>query len=348
MEPEHPVGNWQKHNVDGSLLTTVGSLLEDETYTVRMLAFTSVGDGPLSDPIQESIVKYELLFREGDHGREVGRTFDPATAFVVDDLKPNTEYAFRLAARSPQGLGALTSVVRQRILHWRPPPLETHNRALVSYSVRYRPLGSEDPQPKEMNGIPPTTTQILLEALDKWTEYRITTVAHTEVGPGPESSPMVSRTDENVPNAPPRKIRGYQAHYVRMEGAEARGPPRIKDIMLADAQEMVITNLQLVTTYSITVTANTMKGDGARSKPKVVVTKGAVLGYRLQFGREDSSPLATLEFLPTEDHYTASGVHKGATYVFRLAARSRGGLGKEAAEVLSIPEDTPCGHRQIL
>ncbi|XP_023394362.1 receptor-type tyrosine-protein phosphatase S [Pteropus vampyrus] len=461
MEPEHPVGNWQKHNVDDSLLTTVGSLLEDETYTVRVLAFTSVGDGPLSDPIQvktqqgvpgqpmnfraeaksetsiglswspprqESVIKYELLFREGDHGREVGRTFDPATAFVVDDLKPNTEYAFRLAARSPQGLGAFTSVVRQRTLQskpsappqdvkcvstrstailvsWRPPPPETHNGALVSYSVRYRPLGSEDPQPKEVNGIPPTTTQILLEALDKWTEYRITTVAHTEVGPGPESSPVVIRTDEDVPSAPPRKveaealnatairvlwrspapgrqhgqIRGYQVHYVRMEGAEARGPPRIKDIMLADAQEMVITNLQPETAYSITVAAYTMKGDGARSKPKVVVTKGAVLGrptlsvqqtpegsllarweppastaedqvlgYRLQFGREDASPLATLEFPPTEDRYTASGVHKGATYVFRLATRSRGGLGEEAVEVLSIPEDTPQGHPQIL
>ncbi|XP_057396454.1 receptor-type tyrosine-protein phosphatase S [Balaenoptera acutorostrata] len=461
MEPEHPVGNWQKHNVDDSLLTTVGSLLEDETYTVRVLAFTSVGDGPLSDPIQvktqqgvpgqpmnfraeaksetsiglswspprqESIIKYELLFREGDHGREVGRTFDPATAFVVDDLKPNTEYAFRLAARSPQGLGAFTSVVRQRTLQskpsappqdvkcvstrstailvsWRPPPPDTHNGALVSYSVRYRPLGSEDPQPKEVNGIPPTTTQILLEALDKWTEYRITAIAHTEVGPGPESSPVVIRTDEDVPSAPPRKveaealnatairvlwrspapgrqhgqIRGYQVHYVRMEGAEARGPPRIKDVMLADAQEMIITNLQPETAYSITVAAYTMKGDGARSKPKVVVTKGAVLGrptlsvqqttegsllarweppagtaedqvlgYRLQFGREDSSPLATLEFPPTEDHYTASGVHKGATYVFRLAVRSRGGLGEEVAEVLSIPEDTPHGHPQIL
>uniref|UniRef100_A0A2I2YSA7 Receptor-type tyrosine-protein phosphatase S n=1 Tax=Gorilla gorilla gorilla TaxID=9595 RepID=A0A2I2YSA7_GORGO len=435
MEPEHPVGNWQKHNVDDSLLTTVGSLLEDETYTVRVLAFTSVGDGPLSDPIQvktqqgvpgqpmnlraearsetsitlswspprqESIIKYELLFREGDHGREVGRTFDPTTSYVVEDLKPNTEYAFRLAARSPQGLGAFTPVVRQRTLQskpsappqdvkcvsvrstailvsWRPPPPETHNGALVGYSVRYRPLGSEDPEPKEVNGIPPTTTQILLEALEKWTQYRITTVAHTEVGPGPESSPVVVRTDEDVPSAPPRKveaealnatairvlwrspapgrqhgqIRGYQVHYVRMEGAEARGPPRIKDVMLADAQEMVITNLQPETAYSITVAAYTMKGDGARSKPKVVVTKGAVLGrptlsvqqtpegsllarweppagiaedqvlgYRLQFGREDSTPLATLEFPPSEDRYTASGVHKGATYVFRLAARS--------------------------
>ncbi|KAB1259339.1 Receptor-type tyrosine-protein phosphatase S [Camelus dromedarius] len=498
-EPEHPVGNWQKHNVDDSLLTTVGSLLQDETYTVRVLAFTSVGDGPLSDPIQvktqqgggvsvESAEKrivfvfsigsesagqpmnsgprpsrrqhralveppaagehrqVRAAFREGDHGREVGRTFDPATTFVVDDLKPNTEYAFRwrraprrawrlhlggAAAHAavlepsapPQDVKCVSTRSTAILVSWRPPPPETHNGALVSYSVRYRPLGSEDPQPKEVNGIPPTTTQILLEALDKWTEYRITAVAHTEVGPGPESSPVVVRTDEDVPSAPPRKVEaealnataiasavrspapgaadgqsGYQVHYVRRRalgpgrrasrtscwpmpsmGRRVGSPGCITDPPHPCPQEMVITNLQPETAYSITVAAYTMKGDGARSKPKVVVTKGAVLGrptlsvqqtpegsllarweppagtfedqvlgYRLQFGREDSSPLATLEFPPTEDHYTASGVHKGATYVFRLAARSRGGLGEEAAEVLSIPEDTPRGHPQIL
>lgn len=37
----------------------------------------------------------------------------------------------------------------------------------------------------------------------------------------------------------------------------------------------MITNLQPDTAYSVTVAAYTMKGDGARSKPKVVVTKGA-------------------------------------------------------------------------
>ncbi|XP_065714138.1 receptor-type tyrosine-protein phosphatase S isoform X8 [Patagioenas fasciata] len=149
MEPDQPVSNWQKHNVDDSLLTTVGSLLEDETYTVRVLAFTSVGDGPLSDPIQvktqqgvpgqpmnfraeaktetsivlswspprqEIIVKYELLYKEGDHGREVPKNFDPTTSFTVEGLKPNTEYVFRLAARSALGLGAFTPEVRERTL----------------------------------------------------------------------------------------------------------------------------------------------------------------------------------------------------------------------------------------
>lgn len=40
-------------------------------------------------------------------------------------------------------------------------------------------------------------------------------------------------------------------------------------------QEMFITELQAETTYSVTVTAYTTKGDGARSKPKLITTTGA-------------------------------------------------------------------------
>uniref|UniRef100_A0A6I8Q586 Receptor-type tyrosine-protein phosphatase S n=1 Tax=Xenopus tropicalis TaxID=8364 RepID=A0A6I8Q586_XENTR len=148
MEPDQPVSSWLKYNVDDSLLTTIGSLLEHETYTVRVLAFTSVGDGPLSDPIQvktqqgvpgqpmnfraeaksetsigltwspprqDSIVKYELNYREGEGGNEV-RTFDPATSYTVEGLKPNTEYLFRLAARSSHGLGAWTLDIKERTM----------------------------------------------------------------------------------------------------------------------------------------------------------------------------------------------------------------------------------------
>ncbi|XP_053559157.1 receptor-type tyrosine-protein phosphatase S isoform X6 [Bombina bombina] len=149
MEPDKPVSNWLKHNVDGSLLTTIGSLSEHETYTVRVLAFTSVGDGPLSDPIQvktqqgvpgqpmnfraeaksetrivltwsppsqDSILKYELIYKEGDQGIEIRKSFDPATSHSVEGLKPNTEYLFRLAARSTQGMGAWTLDVRERTM----------------------------------------------------------------------------------------------------------------------------------------------------------------------------------------------------------------------------------------
>lgn len=38
---------------------------------------------------------------------------------------------------------------------------------------------------------------------------------------------------------------------------------------------MVIPDLQAETTYSVTVAAYTTKGDGARSKPKLITTTGA-------------------------------------------------------------------------
>ncbi|XP_063311683.1 receptor-type tyrosine-protein phosphatase S isoform X12 [Pelobates fuscus] len=147
MEPDQTVSNWLKHNVVDNFLTSVTSLLEHETYTVRVLAYTSVGDGPLSDPIQvktqpgvpsqpmnfraeaksetgivltwspprqDSILKYEVCYKEGDRGVEIRKTFDPATTYTVEGLKPNTEYVFRLAARSTQGMGAWTLDIKER------------------------------------------------------------------------------------------------------------------------------------------------------------------------------------------------------------------------------------------
>lgn len=76
--------------------------------------------------------------------------------------------------------------------------------------------------------------------------------------------------------------------------------------------------------------------------------EGQTLGYRLQFGRKDVDPLATLEFTAEEDKYIAASIHKGATYVFKLAVKSRAGFGEEAVEELTVPEEVPKGYPQIL
>lgn len=47
---------------------------------------------------------------------QVPKNFEPTTSFTVEGLKPNTEYVFRLAARSALGLGAFTPEVRERTL----------------------------------------------------------------------------------------------------------------------------------------------------------------------------------------------------------------------------------------
>lgn len=47
---------WHIHNVQDSVITTIQSLVPSETYTVQVLAFTSVGDGPFSDPVHVKVL----------------------------------------------------------------------------------------------------------------------------------------------------------------------------------------------------------------------------------------------------------------------------------------------------
>ncbi|NXE92636.1 PTPRD phosphatase, partial [Menura novaehollandiae] len=469
MDPTQHVNSWMKHNVADSHITTIGNLVPQKTYSVKVLAFTSVGDGPLSSDIQvitqtgvpgqplnfkaepesetsillswtpprsDTISSYELVYKDGEHGEEQRVSTEPTTSYRLQGLRPNSLYLFRLAARSPQGLGASTAEISARtmqskpsappqdisctspsstsiLVSWKPPPVEKQNGIITEYSIKYIGIDGEDVKPHEILGISSDSTQYLLEQLEKWTEYRISVTAHTDVGPGPESLAVLIRTDEDVPSGPPRKveveavnstavkvswrspvpnkqhgqIRGYQVHYVRMENGEPKGQPMLKDIMLADAQweyddttehEMIISGLQPETTYSFTVTAYTTKGDGARSKPKLVSTTGAVpgkprlvishtqmntaliqwhppvetfgplQGYRLKFGRKDMDTLTIMEFSEKEDHFTATDIHKGASYVFRLSAKNKVGFGEEMVKEISVPEEVPSGFPQNL
>ncbi|XP_051855910.1 receptor-type tyrosine-protein phosphatase F isoform X10 [Antechinus flavipes] len=362
-----PLSSWHKHNTDDSHLTTVGSLVTGITYSIRVLAFTAVGDGPPSPPIQvktqqgvpaqpadfqaeaesdtrvllswllppqERITKYELLYWEGEDGPQQKVTFDPTSSYVLEDLKPDTLYRFQLAARSDLGVGVFTPPIEARTeqstpsappqdvrcvstssttvwVSWVPPPAASRNGVITQYSIAYQAVDGEDTARHVVDGIGPDSSSREIQDLEKWTEYRVWVRAHTDVGPGPESPPVLVRTDEDVPSAPPRKvevesvnstavhvswklpvsskqhgqIRGYQVTYVRLENNEPRGQPIIKDVMLAEAQwrpeesedyETTIGGLTPETTYSITVAAYTTKGDGARSKPKIVTTTGAV------------------------------------------------------------------------
>ncbi|XP_026091294.1 receptor-type tyrosine-protein phosphatase S isoform X34 [Carassius auratus] len=148
MDPSQPMNMWHIHNVQDSVITTIQSLVATETYTIRVLAFTSVGDGPFSDPIhvkvlqgvpgqptnfqvgevsdtsveltwepafeKEGIISYELHYREGRQESQVKKTFGPTSSYVVEGLRANTEYFFSLAAVSNKGIGAFTNEISQR------------------------------------------------------------------------------------------------------------------------------------------------------------------------------------------------------------------------------------------
>ncbi|XP_077445140.1 receptor-type tyrosine-protein phosphatase delta-like isoform X33 [Stigmatopora argus] len=361
------VNLWEKQIVRGVNFITIQGLIPNKTYYIKVLAFTSVGDGPLSPDLQiitktgvpsqptdfkgeaksetsillswvapvqtgqeNQITGYDLLYKKNDDKDERRISFEPTSTYLMKDLKPFTTYAFRLAARSRHGVGAYTSEISAETPQTLPsgPPRKVEVEAVNSTSIK---VIWRSPMPTKQHG----------------------------------------------------QIRGYQVHYVRMLNGEPVGQPVIKDILIDDAQwefddstdhEMVISELLAETTYSVTVGAYTTKGDGARSKPKLVTTTGAVpdkprlmvsttnmgtallqwhppavthgplQGYRLRFGRKDLEPLTVIEFPERDNHYTTREIHKGASYTFRLSARNKVGFGEETVKEVTTNEDVPSGY----
>lgn len=52
MNPDQQLSSWNTMVVDNNQLTTINELTPLSVYTIRVQAFTSVGPGPLSSPVQ--------------------------------------------------------------------------------------------------------------------------------------------------------------------------------------------------------------------------------------------------------------------------------------------------------
>ncbi|XP_077105323.1 receptor-type tyrosine-protein phosphatase delta isoform X18 [Ranitomeya variabilis] len=168
MDPTQHINSWTKYNVADSQITTIGNLVPQKTYSVKVLAFTSVGDGPLSNEIQvitqtgvpsqplnfkaeaesetsillswtpprsDTISSYKLYYKEGDHAEEQSVTTEPTTSYRLQGLKPNTLYYFRLAAEAPLGLGASTTEISAKTLQSTVFAKNFHVKAVMKTSV---------------------------------------------------------------------------------------------------------------------------------------------------------------------------------------------------------------------
>ncbi|XP_017291174.1 receptor-type tyrosine-protein phosphatase F isoform X3 [Kryptolebias marmoratus] len=353
------LSQWQLHNTDDSKFTTISGLTPDMTYSLRMLCFTSVGDGPLSDvlqiktqqgvpsqpsafeaeaeldtrimlswlwPVQDHISNYELLYWEATDPADKHRvTFSAAGSYAVDGLKPDTQYLFSLAAQSERGMGVFTQ------------PIEARTS-------------------RSMLGAPPR--KVVTEALNS-TAIKVTW------------KPPLSVKQHG-------HIQGYHLICSRLKNGELHGQQVVMDISSLEAQEAVISSLLPETSYSVTVAAYTTHGDGALSKARIVTTKGAVpgkptmmistmtgntaliqwqppketvvehIGYQLQYKRTDEELFTVKDFRKADDHFTVTGLNKGATYIFKLSAKNRAGSGEEYEKEISTPEDVPSSYPQNL
>uniref|UniRef100_A0AAQ4RXK7 Receptor-type tyrosine-protein phosphatase delta n=1 Tax=Gasterosteus aculeatus aculeatus TaxID=481459 RepID=A0AAQ4RXK7_GASAC len=361
-EPEEPNGQVVGYRVyytsDNSLpmvrsahFITIQGLTPNKTYYIRVLAFTSMGDGPLSQDLQiiaktgvpsqpsefkgeaksetsillswvappqggpdNLITGYELVYRRADDTEEKKVSFEPSTFHLLKNLKPFSSYTFQLAARSRHGIGAYTNEV---------------------FIDTPQTLPSAPPQ--DITCASPSSTSILVS----W-------------------APPPVEFQNGV-------ISGYSIQYSTTEGG------RVSKMLSVFLQEVVLGDLRADTAYSVSVGAYTAKGDGARSKPVTVCSAlprkcprlsvsatdsgtallqwhpqpnppTPLLGYRLTFGRLDVLPFTVVEFPTKESRYTAQDIHKGAKYVFRLSSRNKMGYGEEALGELTTPEDAPSGY----
>ncbi|XP_036828481.1 receptor-type tyrosine-protein phosphatase delta-like [Oncorhynchus mykiss] len=260
------VNQWEKLMVRGVNFITIHSLTPNKTYYIRVLAFTSVGDGPLSQDLQiiaktgvpsqpsdfkgeaksetsvllswvappqsgpeNLITGYELVYRRSGDNEEKKLNFDPASSYLIKNLKPFSSYTFQLAARSKHGIGAYTNEVTTDtpqtqpsappqevtcsspnstsiLVSWAPPLAEFQNGIITGYSIQYSVTERDNRTSQQVSRIPPGSSPYLLENLEKWTEYGITVRALTEAGEGPESLQLLVRTEEDVPSGPPRDV----------------------------------------------------------------------------------------------------------------------------------------------
>uniref|UniRef100_A0A672MVS8 Receptor-type tyrosine-protein phosphatase S n=1 Tax=Sinocyclocheilus grahami TaxID=75366 RepID=A0A672MVS8_SINGR len=254
-DPSQHVNQWEKQIVRTSNFLTIPGLTPNKTYYIKVLAFTSVGDGPLSSDLQiiaktgvpsqptdfkgeaksetsillswnpptqtgqdNQIVGYELLYKKGDDKEEKRVSFEPTTTYLLKDLKPFTTYTFQLAARSKHGIGAYTNEISAETPQTQPsaPPQEVKCTSPSSTSI----LVSWKPPPVELqNGI--------------MTRYTVQYAA-TE---GDDTSL------HQVLDIPPEKY-----HYL-------------------------LENLEKWTEYRVTVSAHTEAGEGPESLPQLIRTE---------------------------------------------------------------------------
>ncbi|XP_040002844.1 protein tyrosine phosphatase receptor type Db [Xiphias gladius] len=249
-----PVNQWEKQMVRSANFITIQGLTPNKTYYIRVLAFTSVGDGPLSQDLQiiaktgvpsqpsefkgeaksetsillswvappqggpdNQITGYELVYRRADDTEEKKMSFEPTTSYLLKNLKPFSTYTFQLAARSKHGIGAYTNEVS----------IDT-------------PQTLPSAPPQDITCTSPSSTSILVS----W-------------------APPPLEFQNGI-------ITGYTIQYSTTEGNKTS--KRIDGIQ-TESSPYLLENLEKWTEYGITVRAQTEAGDGPESLQLLIRTE---------------------------------------------------------------------------
>uniref|UniRef100_A0A8C5BIS3 Neogenin n=1 Tax=Gadus morhua TaxID=8049 RepID=A0A8C5BIS3_GADMO len=249
------------------------------------------------------ILIYKLYYTDQSLGTEEDLETD-TLSYTMNGLKKFTEYSFRVVAYNKHGPGVSTQDVNVRtlsdvpssppqnlslevqnsksiMLRWQPPPPGTQNGEILGYKIRYR-KGTRKSEAAEITR--DTNLYLLIDGLERGTEYTFRVSAATLNGTGPATEWNTAETFESdldetqvpdIPSSlhvrplvnsivvswtPPENqdivVRGYSIGY-------GIGSPHAQTIKLDYKQRYYsIDNLDASSHYVITLKAFNKVGEG--------------------------------------------------------------------------------------
>ncbi|XP_022784712.1 protein sidekick-1-like isoform X2 [Stylophora pistillata] len=344
------------------------SLEKFTKYTVKVLAFTRIGDGNKSDPVTVS------------------------TDEDVPSLPPKNVSSYNTSSTSVH-------------VSWHEVPVGFVHGILLGYRVLYKEASALKNQSIVSTSANTKTKE--LQGLQKFTVYEISVLAFTRIGDGINSTTLFVSTDEDIPSLPPsdvaahntsstslmviwRKVpkgfvhgilRGYRVFYKKTEDEESY----LNSTTGPTEQELSITGLKKFTEYSMKVLAFTIKGDGAVSNNISVTTDedvpslppqrvhsyntsstsvnvtwlevpigfvhGILQGYRVFYSvTENQSAIVPYTIVPARNLFKElTGLKKFTNYTVQVAAFTRIGYGAKSLQfIVSTDEDVPSRSPQNL
>ncbi|XP_072516424.1 neogenin 1a isoform X8 [Salminus brasiliensis] len=219
---------------------------------------------------------------------------------TIQNLKPDTKYAFRVVAHNKHGPGESSTPLRvatqaevqvpgpapnfQAVvqspasvsLSWDKPV--TGNGEIQTYKLYYMEKGLDNEKDIEVGGLSYTMT-----GLKKFTEYSFRVVAHNKHGPGVSTEDVSVRTYSDVPGAPPQNLTvevlnskslmiRWQPPPPDAQNGEITGykiryrkgarKSEVSEITSGNQLSQLIEGLQRGTEYTVRVSAITVNGTG--------------------------------------------------------------------------------------
>ncbi|NWU12945.1 NEO1 protein, partial [Cephalopterus ornatus] len=256
---------------------------------------------PVSDPQGDNLTYSIFYTKEGINRERVENTSRPGeTQVMIQNLMPETVYAFRVVAQNRHGPGessaplkvatqpevqlpgpapnirAYSSSPTSVTITWETPL--SGNGDIQNYKLYYMEKGQDTEQDVDVAGLSHTVT-----GLKKFTEYSFRVVAYNKHGPGVSTHDVVVRTLSDVPSAPPQNLT-----------LEVRNS---KSILLQ------------------------------WQPPPAGTHSGQITGYKIRYRKVSRKSDVTESVGGTQLSQLIEGLERGTEYSFRVAAMTVNGTG---------------------